>query len=113
MINLESAKTIIANWDKPVIRQVFWYLVIPAHVTIQRAEQMTYSYCNAKKIPYRLVYLLKFLLTVGLFVAVDRWLEASMLSFLLKLSTGYFAVMYAIWALAYWSMKRPKQAKPD
>jgi hypothetical protein len=81
MINFESAQTIIANWDKPVIRQVFWYLVIPAHVTIQRAEPMTYSYYNSKKNPYRFVYLLKFLLAVGLFLAVDRWFEASMLSF--------------------------------
>ncbi|MGL4994731.1 MAG: hypothetical protein ACRC6G_00995 [Deefgea sp.] len=112
-MNLETAKTIIANWDKPLIRQVFWYLVIPAHVTIQRAETMTYRYCNVKQIPYRLIYLLKFIFAVGLFVVVDRWVEASILSFFFKLGIGYFAAMYAVWVLAYWSMKKPKQAKLD
>lgn len=106
-MNLATAKTIIANWDKPLIRQIFWYLVIPAHVAVQQAEPLTYAYCNAQQIPYRLIYLIKFLLALGAFALISLIDGAPTLVLLLRLASGYLIAMYGIWTLAYWSMKQP------
>jgi hypothetical protein len=106
-MNLATAKTIIANWDKPLIRQIFWYLVIPAHVAVQQAEPLTYAYCNAQRISYRLIYLIKFLLALGAFALTTLIDGAPTLALLLQLASGYLIAMYGVWALAYWSMKQP------
>ena len=111
-MDLTTAKTILANWDKPLIRQIFWYLVIPAHVAVQQADPLTYAYCNAQKIPYRLVYLGKFLLALGAFYLSSLIDSVPTLALSLKLISGYLIAMYGVWALAYWSMKQPK-TKPE
>lgn len=106
MMNLETAKTIVANWDKPLIRQLFWYLVIPAYVEIQRAEPHLFAYCNAKGWPYRwLAVVQTAVASLGL-VLVDS-VFSGLLALLGQLFAAYFVVMYGVWALAYWSMKMP------
>lgn len=106
-MNLATAKTIIANWDKPLIRQIFWYLVIPAHVEVQQAEPLSYAYCNAQNIPYRWIYLVKFLLALAAFGLSTFINGAPTFMLLLQLASGYLIAMYGVWTLAYWSMKRP------
>ncbi len=106
-MNLATAKTIIQNWDKPLIRHIFWYLVIPAHVELQRAAPLTYAYRNAQHIPYRLIYFIQFLLAIGAFAMSDLLTESSLV-LAVKIASAYCSVMYGVWTLAYWSMRRPK-----
>jgi hypothetical protein len=106
-MNLEAAKTIVNNWDKPLIRQLFWYLVIPAYVEIQRAEPSLFAYHNTHGWPYRWLTLLLTMLALLLLLLVDTVLSGPM-ALLGKLLCAYFVVMYGVWALAYWSMKMPR-----
>ncbi|QZA76573.1 hypothetical protein K4H28_09530 [Deefgea tanakiae] len=107
MMNLETAKTIVANWDKPLIRQLFWYLVIPAYVEIQRAEPSHFVYHNQHGWSYRWLTLLQSMLALLMLLVVDTALSGT-LAVLGQLLCAYFMVMYGVWTLAYWSMKIPR-----
>ncbi|QKJ66776.1 hypothetical protein HQN60_08720 [Deefgea piscis] len=114
-MNLATAKTIVTHWDQPIIRQLFWYLIIPAYVEIQRADPATFAYRNAKGFAYRWLFLWQLVLSVLILMAVNTisasWPSESLAGHLLlivKLINAYFIAMYGVWALAYWSMKIPR-----
>jgi fatty acid desaturase len=110
-MNLDTAKTIVANWDKPVIRQAFWYLLIPAMVEIQHAEPEKFSYFNAQRQSLRLLFLIKFATAL---VALFGWSQLPLPTMVLvggQVILAYTCVMYFVWALAYWSMKIPASAQ--
>ncbi|WP_028451481.1 hypothetical protein [Chitinilyticum aquatile] len=110
-MKLETARMVVANWDTPLSRYFFWYLLIPARLEIQRAEPDRFAYRGWRQIPYRWLYLLRFALAAVLLAALGLpqfgGLPAILLV-LLKLVVFYDTALSLIWALAYWAMRESR-----
>lgn len=112
-MDLATAHRVVANWDTPLSRYFFWYLVIPAKLVVQRADPADFSYTNRRNWPYRWLYLLRFFLGVFLFAAIGP-LAATVgglpagLVLPVSLLVFYDLMVSGVWALAYWAMRAPR-----
>ncbi|MBE9608353.1 hypothetical protein [Chitinilyticum piscinae] len=110
-MDLATAHRVLASWDRPLPRYFFWYLLIPAALTVQRADPAHFNYLGAGGVRLRWWYLLRLLLAALLLIglaqpAVAVALPESLL-LLVRLVVLHELALSLVSALAYWAMREP------
>ncbi|QLG87099.1 hypothetical protein HQ393_01915 [Chitinibacter bivalviorum] len=113
-MNIERAQQIYRDWNSPLLRQFFWYLIIPATVEVQRHDPVHFNYGPPNRLPFRYRYLFQLLATMAMLVGLASLnpMLAWQGMWALKLYLIYASVVNGVWVLAYWSMKMPRSVAP-